>query len=250
VQHQNRTREKKKKGAKVINFQQKIRLAKIQLQRDPENEPAREILSTAQGHLADSLQEKVAKNHQLSATSWFRYGDTCSKHFFDFHRIRRKCTPLKELKTEGGDIMGEEDLAHYVRTYYKRLYTSEANALGTSEAREECWGSTPTQVSNEANDNLTKDVAPLLWPSVGVNPNTWKSWDLESSGTPEYSELDGKGQNTLHWGVLGVVGTVLKRQYRKCPRIGNSDICSPSYGQKKGRESNWQFDSRPLKVKN
>jgi hypothetical protein len=24
------------------------------------------------------------------------------------------------------------------------------------------------------------------------------------------------------------------------------DICNPSYGQKKGRESNYQFDSRPL----
>jgi hypothetical protein len=28
------------------------------------------------------------------------------------------------------------------------------------------------------------------------------------------------------------------------------DIYSPSYGQKKGQESNWQFDSRPLKVEN
>jgi len=28
------------------------------------------------------------------------------------------------------------------------------------------------------------------------------------------------------------------------------DICSPSYGQKKGQESNCQFDSRPLKVEN
>jgi hypothetical protein len=28
------------------------------------------------------------------------------------------------------------------------------------------------------------------------------------------------------------------------------DICPPSYGQKKGQESNWQFDSRPLKVGN
>jgi hypothetical protein len=28
------------------------------------------------------------------------------------------------------------------------------------------------------------------------------------------------------------------------------NICSPSYGQKKGRESNWQFDSRPLNVEN
>jgi hypothetical protein len=28
------------------------------------------------------------------------------------------------------------------------------------------------------------------------------------------------------------------------------DIYNPSYGQKKGRESKWQFDSRPLKVGN
>jgi hypothetical protein len=48
-------------------------------------------------------------------------------------------------------------------------------------------------------------VATPLWPSVGVKPNTWKSWELESSGTPECSELDSKGQNTSHWGVLGVV---------------------------------------------
>ncbi len=32
--------------------------------------------------------------------------------------------------------------------------------------------------------------------------------------------------------------------------IGHLNICSPSYGEKKGRESNWQFDSRPLKVWN
>jgi hypothetical protein len=32
--------------------------------------------------------------------------------------------------------------------------------------------------------------------------------------------------------------------------MSHLDICSPSYGQKKGRESNWQFDSQPLKVGN
>jgi hypothetical protein len=32
--------------------------------------------------------------------------------------------------------------------------------------------------------------------------------------------------------------------------FGHLDICSPSYGQKKRRESKWQFDSRPLKVEN
>jgi hypothetical protein len=43
---------------------------------------------------------------------------------------------------------------------------------------------------------------------------------------------------------------VLKTRCPKWPRIGHLDICSPSYGQKKGRDSNWQFDSRPLKVGN
>jgi hypothetical protein len=64
----------------------------------------------------------------------------------------------KSLKLRGGDITGQEDLAHYVRTYYAHLYTSEARALSTSEAREVCWSNTPTRVSNEANDGLTKEL--------------------------------------------------------------------------------------------
>jgi hypothetical protein len=93
-------------------------------------------------------------------------------------------------------------------------------------------------------------VATPLWPSVGVKPNTPKVGDLESSGTPKCLEFDRKAQNCSHWGVLGVIGKVLKRRYRKWPQIGHLDIFSPSYGQKKGRESNWQFDSRSLKVRN
>jgi hypothetical protein len=84
----------------------------------------------------------------------------------------------------------------------------------------------------------------------GWSPTLEKVGGLESSGTPECSELNSKAQNTLHWGVLSVIGKVLKRRYRKWPRIGHSDIYSPSYGQKKGWESNWQFDSWPLKVRN
>jgi hypothetical protein len=79
--------------------------------------------------------------------------------------------------------------------------------------------------------------------SVRVKPTLPKVGNLESSGTPKNSELKLKGQNTSHWGVLGVIGKVLKFKCLKWPRIGHLDICSPSYGQKKGRESNWQFDS-------
>jgi hypothetical protein len=55
---------------------------------------------------------------------------------------------------------------------------------------------------------------------------------------------------TSPWGVIYTVGKVLKCRCRKWPRMSHSDICSISYGRKKGRESNWQFDSRPLKVRN
>jgi hypothetical protein len=152
-------REKRRaKGAQIRELQHKIRLAEIQLQSNPEDKPVRDILSVAQGHLTDSLQEQVVQNHQLNAATWFKYGDTCSKRFFDFHRIGRKRTLLKELSTEDGEVTCQEDLAHYVRSFYTHLYTSEANAPGTHEAREVCWASTPTRVSNETNKELTQEL--------------------------------------------------------------------------------------------
>ncbi len=95
---------------------------------------------------------------------------------------------------------------------------------------------------------------PMLQPHFGAKcegeAHIPKSGNLESSGTPKNLELELKGQNTLHWGVLGVIEKVLKCKCLNWPRIGHFDICSPSYGQNKGRESNWQFDSWPLKVGN
>jgi hypothetical protein len=81
----------------------------------------------------------------------------------------------------------------------------------------------------------------LTFPKMGI-------W--ESSGTYENLEFDCKGQNILPWGVLSTVGKVLKCRCWKWPCMSHLDICSTRYGWKKGRESNWQFDSRPLKVGN
>jgi hypothetical protein len=93
-------------------------------------------------------------------------------------------------------------------------------------------------------------VATPLWAKCEGEAHTPKSGNLESSKTPENLELESKGQNTSRWGVLGVIEKVLKCRCLNWPRIGHLDIRSPSYGQKKGRESNWQFDSRSLKVRN
>jgi hypothetical protein len=83
----------------------------------------------------------------------------------------------------------------------------------------------------------------------GVAPPLWAKCEGEAH-TPKNSELEFKGQNTSHWGVLVVIEKVLKCRCPKWPHMSHLDICSPSYGQKKGQESNWQFDSWPLKVGN
>jgi hypothetical protein len=72
---------------------------------------------------------------------------------------------------------------------------------------------------------------------------------MESSGTPKNSEDDLRGQISLPLHVLYINEKLLKRECPKWPRIAHLDICSSSYGQKKGRESNCQFDFRPLKVR-
>jgi len=113
-----------------------------------------------------------------------------------------------------------------------------------------CMGFFINDITPWLSHPITITVATLLWPSVGVKPNTWKKWGFGVLRDSRMFRARQKGPNTSHWDVLGVIGKVLKRRYRKWPRIGHLDICRPSYGQKKGRESNWQFDSRPLKVGN
>jgi hypothetical protein len=93
-------------------------------------------------------------------------------------------------------------------------------------------------------------VATPLWGKCEVAIHTLENGTWESFGTPKNLELDCKGQNTLHWNVLYTVGKVLKCRCLKWLRMSHLDICSTSYGWKKGRESNWQFDFRPLKVGN
>jgi hypothetical protein len=57
-------------------------------------------------------------------------------------------------------------------------------------------------------------VATPLWGKCEDETHTPKSGNLESSKTPENSELDCKGQNTSHWSVFYTIGKVLKC---RCP---------------------------------
>jgi hypothetical protein len=118
----------------------------------------RDILSNAQGKLAEVFQDSMVRNRHLSSANWLRYGDTYSKAFFDFHRIGKKKALLKELETESGTIMNQHDLTHYIIDYYTHLYTSDAVALDTAEAQEQCWHSVPIKVTRDINLNLTRNL--------------------------------------------------------------------------------------------
>jgi hypothetical protein len=81
-------------------------------------------------------------------------------------------------------------------------------------------------------------------------PSELPWWELESRWTPECSESDYKGQNPMAQRSLHTIGNLLKHKYLKWACITHLDIWNTSYGQKKGQESNWQFDFQPLKVRN
>jgi hypothetical protein len=105
------------------------------------------------------------------------------------------------------------------------------------------WGHWPFLLMGES-------VATLLWEECEDETHILEMGTWESAETPETSEFDCRGQNTLHHYVLYIIGKLSKRRCRKCACMSHLDICNTSYGKKKGRKSNWQFDSWPPKVKN
>jgi hypothetical protein len=90
---------------------------------------------------------------------------------------------------------------------------------------------------------------PHFWKSVRMTL-TFPKWGLGSPlGLPKLQSSI-SGSNTSPWRILHIIRKILKCKCRKWPHMSHLDICNTSYGKKKGRESNRQFDSQPLKVRN
>jgi len=86
-----------------------------------------------------------------------------------------------------------------------------------------------------------------------MNPHTPKGtplWELESRWTFKFSENNCRGPNSMDWQVPYIIENLLECRFFKGVRMTHLDTPNTSCGQKKGRESNWQFDSQLLKVKN
>jgi len=81
-------------------------------------------------------------------------------------------------------------------------------------------------------------------------PRQLPLWEMESRWTPKTSESNCTGQTSMSYGILYIIGKLLEHKCLKWACIAHFNIWNTSYGQKKGRESNYQFDSRPQKVRN
>jgi hypothetical protein len=93
-------------------------------------------------------------------------------------------------------------------------------------------------------------VATPLWSEVWECNSHSQKWENGVLRDSRKFRRQFEGSNRSPWCVFYINEKVLKLRWPKWPRMGHLDIYSLSYGQKKGRESNCQFDSRPLKVGN
>jgi len=81
-------------------------------------------------------------------------------------------------------------------------------------------------------------------------PSELPLWELESRWTSKCLEDDFKGQNPMDWRVIYTIRKLLKPRCLKWACMTHLNMWNTRYDQKKGWESNWQFDFRPLKARN
>ncbi len=108
-------------------------------------------------------------------------------------------------------------------------------------------GSRPRQ---KAYKGVGQEECERVWGWRLTLPSELPFWELESRWTPEPSESDCRGQKTLHWRVIYIIGKILKCRCLKWACMTHLDICNTNYGKKKGLELNCQFDSQPQNVGN
>jgi hypothetical protein len=68
-------------------------------------------------------------------------------------------------------------------------------------------------------------------------PRQLPLWEMESQWTPKISKSNFRGQNSMTCGVIYIIGKLLEHRCLK-------------WAKKKGRKSNYQFDSQREKIKN
>jgi len=63
-----------------------------------------------------------------------------------------------------------------------------------------------------------------VWGNEPSHPKGVPLWELESRGTSEYSEGNCRGQNSMGWRVLYIIGNLLELRYLKWACIAHLNI--------------------------
>jgi hypothetical protein len=120
--------------------------------------------------------------------------------------------------------------------------------LGLATKARACKG-----VSQEGSPWVTFHALGSVGECEGMNSHTPKWAPTLRVGVPMESQIFRdrlQMSNPLDWRILYIIENLLDCRCLKWAYMTHLDTYNTSYDQKKGRESNCQFDSRPLKVKN
>jgi len=89
---------------------------------------------------------------------WNSVGNTCSKEFFELHSKYKVKNHIKEIQHNGATIRDPQDICRIMMQYYTSLYEKDEEVDANCIARERCLQSGPAVVTQEQNQQLTKEV--------------------------------------------------------------------------------------------
>ncbi len=65
---------------------------------------------------------------------------------------------MKELEVDGMTIYKQANLSHYISHFYTNMYTYEPHSPNIVEAQKKCWESVPSQVTEDMNAAITREL--------------------------------------------------------------------------------------------
>jgi hypothetical protein len=89
-----------------------------------------------------------------------------------------------------------------------------------------------------------------VWGNEPTPPSGFPFWVLEPLWRSKFLENNFRGQNSLDWRFPYTNGKLLRHRCPKWACMIYLNTYNTSYGWKKSWESNYKFDSWPLKIKN
>nr|XP_009792450.1 PREDICTED: uncharacterized protein LOC104239503 [Nicotiana sylvestris] len=154
---------------KVKKFEQKVKDAEItwaHTNNDIDRENLNELKAQYVRHL--KVEQDVLK--QKTQLQWFKEGDANSRYFHSLIRGRRRKLYIHKIKNEEGEwIQGDENIGKVACEYFHELFSDNDSII-----REDLLSIIPTMITNDDNDNLTKDQSMIELKEVvfSMNPSS------------------------------------------------------------------------------